>query len=416
MQGSYEESYGYSYSANGLVKGITEDGVRVFRGITFARYKPFHEAVPEKLQPGTDATAYGTVCPQRTSRTAPGKDGKAMAEVEDGRLCLSVYSPENAVNLPVMVWIHGGSFIRGGSEEKRYSCGRLAREGKVVVVKISYRLGAFGYLYLPGRGICNLGLKDQKTALGWIREYAAEFGGDPSDITIFGQSAGALSVAALIATAEGSLPFRKVILQSAPLGISITPEEASRITGAFLRKLGKDPEEATVDEILDAQKKILGMKAGLTFMPMVEDFLHIPPQVSHSGLKAVIGYAAQDASPFVSKSGRFLNTCLGKKAVRHLTDSIFIKPSDEYALRLEAAGLDVTRYLISWHPPGNRFGACHCIELPFLLGDKEEWSDAKFLKGMTDTEYQDNSRTLVRAWTSFANEGVFPGGGILQVK
>ncbi|MGN1214747.1 MAG: carboxylesterase family protein [Candidatus Cryptobacteroides sp.] len=410
-----QEPSGYSYSANGLVKGITEDGVRVFRGITFARYKPFREAVPEKLLPGTDATCYGTVCPQRTSRTAQVKDGKPVAEVEDGRLCLSVYSPENACNLPVMVWLHGGSFIRGGSEERRYSCGRMAREGRVVVVKISYRLGASGYLYLPGRGISNLGLGDQKTALGWVREYAAEFGGDPSDITVFGQSAGALSIAALIATAEGPLPFSKAILQSAPLGISITPGEASRITGAFLRKLGKDPEEATVDELLDAQQKIMGMKAGLTFMPMVEDFLHIPPHVVRSGLKAVIGYAAQDASPFVSKSGRFLNTCLGRKAVRHLTDSIFIKPSDEYADRLEAAGLDVTRYFIDWHPHGNRFGACHCIELPFLLGDKEEWSDAKFLKGMTDTEYADNSKDILHAWTTFANEGIFPGGGILQI-
>ena len=233
-----------------------------------------------------------------------------------------------------MVWIHGGSFVRGGSEEKRYSCERMAREGNVVVFKISYRLGAQGYLYLPGSDICNLGLKDQKTALRWIREYAAEFGGNPLDITVFGQSAGALSIAALIATAQEPLPFRKAILQSAPLGITITPSEASGITRAFLRRLRKAPEEATVDELLDAQEKILGMKAGLTFMPMVEDFLNIPEQVRNSGLKIVIGYAGDDASPFVSKKGRLLGTFLGRKAVRHLTESIFSKPSEEYAARL----------------------------------------------------------------------------------
>ncbi|MGN0202284.1 MAG: carboxylesterase family protein [Candidatus Cryptobacteroides sp.] len=411
-----QEEKRYIFSATGMLKGILKDGVRVFKGITYARYSPFREAVPEKLQAVTDATSYGTVCPQRSSRTDPSKCGKKLAVVEDGRLCLSVYSPENARKLPVMVWIHGGSFIRGGSEERRYGCERMAREGNVVVVKISYRLGAFGYLYLPERGICNLGLKDQKTALGWIREYADEFGGDPSDITVFGQSAGALSIAALVATAEGPLPFRKAILQSAPLGITITPSEASKITGAFLRKLGKDPEEATVDELLDAQKKVLGMKAGLTFMPMVEDFLAIPSQVRNSGFKAVVGYAADDASPFVSKSGKFLNTFFGRKAVRHLTESIFSKASDEYADRLEEAGIEVTRYFISWHPEGNRFGSCHCIELPFLLGDREEWSDAGFLNGMTDTEYSDNSRDILRAWTTFARDDRFPGGGILEIR
>ena len=171
-----------------------------------------------------------------------------------------------------------------------------------------------------------------------------------------------------------------------------------------------------MDELLDAQEKILGMKAGLTFMPMVEDFLNIPEQVRNSGLKIVIGYAGDDASPFVSKKGRLLGTFLGRKAARHLTESIFSKPSEEYAARLEAAGIEVTRYFIGWHPEGNRFGACHCIELPFLLGDRSEWADAKFLKGMTDREYEDNCRDLVRAWTNFAREGIFPGGGILQVR
>ena len=411
-----QETEEYSFSANRMLKGILRDGVRVFKGITYARYQPFSEAVPERLQSGTDATASGTVCPQRTSRTNPSDGGEPLAVVGDGRLCLSAYSPEHGSNLPVMVWIHGGSFVRGGSEEKRYSCERMAREGNVVVFKISYRLGAQGYLYLPGSSICNLGLKDQKTALRWIREYAAEFGGNPLDITVFGQSAGALSIAALIATAQEPLPFRKAILQSAPLGITITPSEASGITRAFLRRLRKAPEEATVDELLDAQEKILGMKAGLTFMPMVEDFLNIPEQVRNSGLKIVIGYAGDDASPFVSKKGRLLGTFLGRKAVRHLTESIFSKPSEEYAARLEAAGIEVTRYFIGWHPEGNRFGACHCIELPFLLGDRSEWADAKFLKGMTDREYEDNCRDLVRAWTSFAREGIFPGGGILQVR
>ena len=413
---------------DGRFRGLLNDGVAIFRGITYATYERFGDAVI--VEPGfskeaagtgiapeasatfpVDATDYGCVCPQHSCNLASiiGEDKGSV--IGEGRLCLSVYAPEGAEGCPVMVWIHGGSFITGGSEERRYSGERMVRAGNAVVVKISYRLGALGYLYLPEKGIVNQGLKDQKLALEWIRRNVGSFGGDPSDITVFGQSAGALSIAAIIATATEPLPFGKAILQSAPLGIGITPKEASRIARAFLRKLGKDLDEATTEEILDAQDAVAGMKVGLTFMPMVEDFRHVPEAAR--GLKVVVGYTAQDASPFLTALGPLFDTFIGRAVIRFATRAIFARPSEQYFTRLRAAGAEADRYFIKWCPEGSPLGSCHCIELPFLLGDCEDWRRSKMLQGMTREEYDSNSAAALKVWTGFAAEGIFRHEGII---
>lgn len=395
--------------------GIEKDGIRIFRGITYARYGRFEEAVPVQPEGDIDATTYGCVCPQRSNRLASIMGEDKGSVIEEGRLCLSIYSPAGAKDLPVMVWIHGGAFLTGGSEEQRYSGERLVRTGNVVVVKISYRLGAFGFLHMPDKGISNLGLHDQRTALEWVQEHISAFGGNPDDVTVFGQSAGALSVAALIATSTDRLLFRKAILQSAPLGIGMTPKEADRIAKAFMKRLGKDLKEATMDELLDAQEAIKKMKTGLTFMPLLPDFQEIPELVRKSGLKVVVGYTAEDASPFLKGLGFLFDTAIGRAAIRWATRTTFSESSEQYLGKLREAGLEATKYFISWHPEGNPLGACHCIELPFILGEYEDWCESKMLQGIKQDEYSRNSGDLLRAWTTFAREGRFPGGGILQV-
>lgn len=402
-------------SRSGLFDGIVRDGVREFRGITFARYGRLKEAEMVVPEGRTDATEYGCVPPQRSCRLASviGKEYGAVAE--EGRLCLTVYSPENAEDLPVMIWIHGGSFLTGGSEEKRYSGRRLVKTGGVVVVKISYRLGALGFLYKPDQGIGNLGLEDQKLALEWVRLHIREFGGDPENVTVFGQSAGALSIAAMISTAEGPLPFRKAILQSAPLGMKTSATKAGIITDIFLRRLGKDPMEASVDEILDVQESMKRLGLSVPFMPMVEDFLHVPECICRSGLKIVIGTTTEDASPFLRNIlGSMLDKRIGKRIVHRVTASIFSKGAEKYISRLRSAGLEVTRYTISWHPEGNPLGACHCLELPFILGERGDWSESLMLKGTTEKEFDRNEADLLKVWTTFAREGSFPHIGIIE--
>lgn len=409
-----QDSCTYTTTPSGLFRGIVRDGVREFRGITFARYSRLSESVMETPEGQVDATEYGCVPPQRSCRLESTIGKELGSRMEEGRLCLTVYSPENAEKLPVMVWIHGGSFLTGGSEEKRYSGRRLVKAGGVVVVKISYRLGALGFLYAPDKGAVNLGLKDQRLALEWIRLNISEFGGDPDNITIFGQSAGALSAAALVATAVTKLPFNKVILQSAPLGMRTSPAKAARMTEKFLSLLGKDPMEASLDEILDAQDQMKGMNLGVPFMPMVEDFLHVPECIRGCGLKAVAGWATEDASPFLKDIlGRKLGSRFGRALVHRTTKRIFIKGTRRYIARLREAGLEACGYEICWHPKGNPLGACHCIEMPFILGERDDWAESGMLRGAEEDEYSRNEEDLTRIWTTFAKEGIFQHYGVI---
>ena len=394
-------------SNDGRFKGILNEGVRVFRGITFATYERFEPAEPVEYTEGVaDAAGYGCVCPQRSDRVMGEEKG---ARIEEGRLCLSVYTPETGENLPVMVWIHGGSFLTGGSEEKRYGCERLVNAGNVVVIKISYRLGALGFLYMPEKGIENLGLKDQQLALDWIRRYAPSFGGDPKRVTIFGQSAGALSIGAIISGCGENPPFCKAIIQSSPFGIKSSPKAASVVTRKFLRKLGKDPMAASLDEILDAQEYVSESVSGLSFMPIVDSFTAIPQAVSSSGMKILSGCTKHDASPFVRGSlGKLFDSFIGRCVIAAVTKIIFSNPNRKYVLSLRKAGVEAAEYLFSWHPKGSPYGACHCIELPFLLGEYDDWCEAPMLAGMSREEYESNSRLLLSAWVGFANDGVFP--------
>lgn len=404
----------------GQVIGRSSDGISTFRGIPFARYERFRRA--RMSGPWTeplDATRYGVMCPQRSSRLAALLSDGGPLRIEEGTLCCSVYAPEGAQNLPVMVWIHGGAYLTGGSEDPRYGAERLVRTGNVIVVKISYRLGALGYLYLPQMGVCNLGLYDQKLGLEWVRDNISAFGGNPDDVTVFGQSAGAQSIAALISIGASNL-FSKAVMQSAPFGIAESRKEASRIAGAYICELRKlvgrplcsvDDEEllrsAPLNLMLDAQDKVMSMKlkTGMTFMPVLDEYTAVPG----GKLKLVAGYALQDASPFLAGTlGRLLPTPFGRAAVAYATRRIFSRPAEKYAKKCRKAGVQAQIYRFKWFPKGNPMGACHCIELPFLLGEYEDWAEAQMLRGMTREEFDACSAAVLGAWTAFARTGEFP--------
>ncbi|EKX62914.1 carboxylesterase family protein, partial [Streptomyces ipomoeae] len=134
----------------------------------------------------------------------------------DDCLNLNVWTPEpgRGARLPVMVWIHGGALTRGSSAIPVYDGSRFARDG-VVLVSLNYRLGVEGYGLFPDAP-ANNGLRDQLAALEWVRESIAEFGGDPDRVTVFGQSAGAISIGALLAAPRARGLFRRAVLQSGP--------------------------------------------------------------------------------------------------------------------------------------------------------------------------------------------------------
>jgi para-nitrobenzyl esterase len=230
----------------GPVRGTERDGIRVFKGLPYAmppvgaaRWKP--PAAMPAWTAERDATRFGPACIQPPSR--PGSIySEPPAAMSEDCLSLNIWAPAAGAKLPVFVWIHGGSLTTGAGSQPMYDGTRLAKRG-MIVVTINYRLGVLGYLAHPGLSAespenisGNYGLLDQIAALQWVRRNIAAFGGDPANVTIAGESAGALSVMYLLASPPADGLFARAIAQSAYM-ISTPSLRASRF--------GMEPAEAT---------------------------------------------------------------------------------------------------------------------------------------------------------------------------
>ena len=250
----------------GKLRGSLENGVAVFKGVPFAA-PPFganHLRPPQTVKPWDgvrDALTFGPKSPQVAY---PPGIAEALAEmVGQGEDCLTLNiwtSDLSSANRPVMVWIPGGVFeFHGTSGSALYDGGRFARDG-VVCVTTAYRVGAEGFLYL-GDGIANLGLLDQIAALEWVKENIAAFGGDPGNVTVFGQSAGAMSIASLLAMPRARGLFGRAIVQSGTGQNVTSAATAKRIGARFAEALGVPrTREAIaavpVERFLQAQAKL----------------------------------------------------------------------------------------------------------------------------------------------------------------
>ena len=179
---------------------------------------------------------------------------------DEACLTLTVWSPDPGAVLPVMVWIPGGAFVYGAGQLQLYNGSKLAANGDVVVVNVTYRLGVFGGFELGDLGPGfddNLALRDQVAALQWVRDNIRAFGGDPEQVTVFGESAGATSVLALLASPLGEGLFRRAIAQSPALPLIADRETRARQARTFVERLG-----VTVDELKSLPQRRLRRAAG----------------------------------------------------------------------------------------------------------------------------------------------------------
>lgn len=211
-------------TGSGALAGVEEGDLRVFRGVPFAQppVGALRLRDPQPVQPwqGTlDASELGPACPQRSIEMVDQLSG--VGETDEDCLTLNIWADDDPTPKPVMVWIHGGAFFYGAGSQPFYDGTALAEEG-VVVVTLNYRLGALGFLahedlgdQVGNAGAGNFGLKDQVMALEWVRENIATFGGDPDNVTVFGESAGGISTCILGTTPAADGLMHKSILQSA---------------------------------------------------------------------------------------------------------------------------------------------------------------------------------------------------------
>jgi para-nitrobenzyl esterase len=239
----------------GKIRGVREADLWVFRGVPFARppvgdlrFRP--PQPPEPWSGVRDATRFGPAAPQDANLLGPIMN-LGIDRTSEDCLYLNLWTPEiDATRRPVLAWIHGGAFVLGAGSQAIYDGAALARRGNVVVVTLNYRLGCLGFARLktlstnrmPAGG--NEGLADQIAALEWVGAEIARFGGDPSSVTIFGESAGAMSCAALMAAPRAKGLFQRAILQSGAANYVSSSESATAVANEFLRELGVTASDA----------------------------------------------------------------------------------------------------------------------------------------------------------------------------
>ncbi len=415
----------------GRVHGASENGLSVYRGIPYAAPPSgglrFRVAQPH---PGwddvLDCESFRPISPQIPNEALDSMVGAAPQEQSEDCLFLNVWTPgtDDAAR-PVMVWIHGGAFTIGSGSERIYDGATLAERGDVVVVTINYRLGALGFLHLPAFEESNFGMRDQVAALRWVRDNIAHFGGDPSNITIFGESAGGMSVSSLMGSPEAQGLFHKAIPQSGAGHHGIDDPQAVTHGEQFCELLGVDPSDADalqgaeVSDILAAQAKLeeqmlyVAMEAGkqpeMPFRPIIDgEFLTEMPinavrAGQAAGVAALIGCLDEESKLFAAMVPTEPPNEEDAVAVMDGLHGDGRKLYDIYRAAREARGESITPYeiqtaasgdelfrvpavrlldaqaehsdqtwcyLFDWKSPmlDGALGSCHALDIPFVFG------------------------------------------------
>jgi para-nitrobenzyl esterase len=453
--------------SSGRIRGRSDAGTLSFRGIPFARPPAdelaFRPPEPPDPWPGVrDAFSFGPGSPQIVVPIPMINQLIGVSSERQALDCLSlnVWTPAaDAGRRPVMVWIHGGAFVLGTGASRLYRGARLARRGDVVVVTINYRLGALGFLNHPelrARGIAaNLGIRDQIRALEWVRENIAGVGGNPDNVTIFGESAGGMSVGTLLAAPAARGLFHRAVLQSGAMHNISSEERAAQVAESFLEVLGitaDDVEALRFGQLgaLQRAQRVAAMKMGmagglLPWQPSVDD--DVLPRTGLEALEkgevtrvpTLVGSNRDEFRLFTlfDRASRTLGEAellarlarqLGGDEDAHaaievyrgarrgrrsparlweavMTDRIFTHPAQRVADGLSALGAPVWRYLFSWRPPllGRQVGASHGLELPFVFGTLRD-GVARQTLGVSRGARQ-LSRSMQDAWLAFARSG-----------
>lgn len=441
---------------SGKLMGINHDGVSTFYDVPYAK-KPFTAdrrfQAPQAYETWNgvlDATKAGQPVPQ------PSRDKNTTLMGAPDDLTLNIWTPTSAVatnnkasnkKLPVMVWIPGGAFIREDAAELAYD-GTSFAQNDVIVVTINYRVGVDGFMHLEGAPD-NRGILDQIMALEWVQNNIEDFGGDPSQVTVAGQSAGAESVAILLGTEKAEGLFQKAIMQSPPMAF-LTQKEAQQITQSYTKKLNIPatvkglstiPFPELVKNVIDMGYAIQdrnkwGMISwgGTAFLPVVDGDIIVESPMkdltkASPSIPVIVGSTDQESRLYLVPSDAVNNTTEKTKSLLLSDLSLEGRPADVYStkdngktigdtfadiqsdftFRMPALHIaqqltkndnKVWHYNFSWMSPAfdGHLGAGHFVDVPFVFNTTDNEQAKRFVGSQPPIEL---INTMHSQWLTF---------------
>jgi len=448
----------------GILQGVTSANISAFKGIPYAqppvgtlRWRP---PVPAVAWDGVrDASKLGSACLQPPAQPKDLYFDGVLPQSEDC-LTLNVWTPSTAKNLPVMVWIHGGSLVGGSSAEPMYDGVRLAQHG-IILVSINYRLGLLGYLAHPALSAespehlsGNYGLLDQIEALHWVHDNIAAFGGDPNEVTIAGESAGALSVIALMSSPKARGLFARAISESGYMPAYAKLHEAAwglpsaETAGATMATLAGARDAAQLRALDLTTLFLAGLKTGWQPEPVIDGVVllrqfaetfargeqaRVPVLAgfNEGEIRSLLGlmpkapdtqgaYVQDVRSRFGARSAAFLEIYPGAEpradVMAALRDGLYGFAAQNLAREQAALGQPAYLYFFRHSTPAERardLAAFHASELPYVFGQVGPGAalGPNWPQPPQSRVESDLAEAMMRYWTSFVRTGIPKAAG-----
>lgn len=444
-------------TSHGTIQGFEDEkGLKTFLGIPYAkppvdslRFSPPKEA--DKWDGIKQAVEFSPSCPQITDEF----ESASLLRQSEDCLSLNIWTPGlDDKKRPVIIYIHGGGFMNGGTADPHYNGRHIARRGDIVFASINYRVNAFGFLFLEDygkefAGTGNNAIRDQLMAIKWIKNNIANFGGDPENITLMGESAGSVCSLILMGLPQAKGLFTKVIAESGALNLVRSRERAKASTADFMKFAGVNDvaglRNLTVAQMVTAIEEHLdsaGMEADLLYAPVIdmevipEDPLAAMVKGSASGITLLTGTNLDEYRYWINYSWflkyvpfrvalffapqakkkihghedrvfdfyekKFPKAGMADNTFEFATDMMFLIPHIQLA-EAQSKHAKVFMYRFDWKSQAKEYlGACHVIELLFIL---KTFDSPKSYYIVGPEPPMRLSDAIQDAWVAFARSG-----------